>query len=219
MSSIEKKKTLRGLLIYAYALIVTLVIACQLLIMYTPLVNVLASNLLVDADIRRADVIIVLAGGAYDDGSLGSSSMKRTVHATELYKKGFAGKIIFSGGNMLRHHLDVTISERMAEFASKIGVPNDAQIVEKVSLRTYGNAVETKNIMDENGFNDALLVTSATHMKRAMLTFEHLEVKVYPAPTLAFETTIFDPVERFVMFKVVMREYVGMLLYKWKGWI
>ncbi|MBI5238011.1 MAG: YdcF family protein [Deltaproteobacteria bacterium] len=215
---LKKKRPFR-LLSCGYASFLTVVAVCSLIIMFSPLVQMLAANLLVDAELRKADAVVVLAGGAYDNGTLGHSTMIRTLHGVLLYKKGFADKIIFSGGNMLRHRLDITISQKMSELATELGVPGQAQLIDGVSLRTRGNALETKRIMNEMRLKDALLVTSATHMKRAMLTFERLGIKVYPAPDAAFETEVTDPFERFGMFSIVMREYVGMLFYRWKGWI
>jgi len=119
---------------------------------------------------------------------------------------------------MLKNRLDISISQKMAELALELGVPQDAQIVEDKSLRTYQSALEVKQIMDRYGVKDALLVTSAIHMKRAMLTFEHAGIKVYPAPVSHFETVVRDPLDRFGMFRAVMREYVGLLFYRWKGW-
>ncbi|MBI5343727.1 MAG: YdcF family protein [Deltaproteobacteria bacterium] len=219
MPATLKKKRLFRLFSYGYAFLLTIVAVCSLTIMFTPAVRMLAANLLVDTQLRKADAIVVLAGGAYDNGTLGHSTMIRTLHGVELYKKGFADKIIFSGGNMLGHMLGITISVKMSELATDLGVPREAQMLDTVSLRTYENALETKRIMDENRLKDALLVTSATHMKRAMLTFERIGIKVYPAPDTAFETEVIDPFERFGMFKIVMREYAGMLFYRWKGWI
>ncbi|MDP2690283.1 MAG: YdcF family protein [Deltaproteobacteria bacterium] len=206
-------------LVYAYALAASIVLAGQSVIMFSPLVNGLARNLLVEPEVKKADAIVVLAGGAYNNGVLDRSTLMRVLLGIELYKKGFADRIIFSGGNMLGHMLDITISVKMSELATQLGVPEEAQMIDAVSLRTYENALESRRLMEENGLKDALLVTSATHMKRAELTFRHLGIAVHPAPAPAYETLVTDPLERFGMFKIVMREYVGMLFYRWKGWI
>ena len=214
-----RSERFKRLFLYGYAGVVTVVLLGVLTVMFTPVVDVLASNLLVKPDVVKADAIVVLAGGAYDDGTLGPTSLMRTLHGAELYREGLAAKVIFSGGNMLRHRISTTISEKMAALATRLGVPPRAQLIDGVSLRTRSNAVETKRIMDENGLKDVLLVTSATHMRRAMLTFEKLGIKVHPVPDPAYEVEVIDPFERFGMFKVVMREYVGILVYRWYGWI
>ena len=112
--------------------------------MYSPLVNKHAANFLVTPQRQQADAIIVLTGGAYNDGSLLHCSIMRTLYGTELYKEGLAKEIVFSGGNMLRCRVDVVISQKMLELALKMGMPKEALIAEEKSLRTYQNAVETK---------------------------------------------------------------------------
>jgi uncharacterized SAM-binding protein YcdF (DUF218 family) len=187
--------------------------------MYSPLVNSLAERLITKSEEQKADVIVVLASGAFNDGSLGYFTLMRTLHGIKAYKNGSSKKIIFSGGNLLKNKLDISISRKMAELASELGVPQNAQIVEDRSLRTHQNALEVKQIMDRYGFKDVLLVTSAIHMKRAMLTFANAGVKAYPAPVGAFEPVVVDPLDRLCIFREVMREYVGLLYYKAKGWI
>lgn len=207
------------LLLYLYSFLITFALFCSLLIMYSPLVNNLARNLIIKSEERKADVIIVLSSGAYDDGSLGYFTLMRTFHGIRLYKKGLAKKIIFSGSNIKGNKLNFSISQKMAEFALELKIPVDNVMVEDKSLRTYENVLEVKKLMEKFKLNDALLVTSGIHMKRAKLTFEHAGIKVYAAPVSAFETVITDPLDRFGMFREVMREHVGLIYYKWKGWI
>jgi len=187
--------------------------------MYSHLVNNLAESLIVKQRRQMADVIVVLSSGAFNDGTLGYFTLLRTLQGIKLYREGLADKIIFSGGNMPGNRLDLSISQKMAEIASENGVPEKARIIEEKSLTTYQNAVETKKIMEKYKLKDALLVTSAIHMKRAMLTFERAGVMVYPVPANAFETAVTDPLDRLGMFREVIREYAGMLFYRWKGWM
>ena len=213
----DKKERYVRLLLYSYSILITLIFIYQLTIMYSPLVNNLAENLITGSGMRKADVIVVLSSGAFNDGTLGHSTLVRTLRGIELYKNGLANKVIFCGGNLPKNKLDISISQKMADIASLSGIPQDAQIVEDVSVNTHQNALQVKKIMNRYVFKDALLVTSAIHMKRAMLTFEKAGIKVYPASVSAFETVITDPLDRFGMFREVMREYVGLLYYKWKG--
>lgn len=215
----NKKRNYFRLLSYVYTILITLVFICQLTVMYSPLVNTLAKNLTIAPDKREADAIVVLASGAYNDGSLGHFTLMRTLHGIKIYKHRLSKKIIFSGGNLLRTKLDISISRKMSELASEMGVPQEAQFVENRSLRTHQNALEVKKIMDRCNLKNALLVTSAIHMKRAILTFEQAGIKVYPAPVSGFESVVTDPLDRLCMFREIMREYVGLWYYKAKGWI
>jgi uncharacterized SAM-binding protein YcdF (DUF218 family) len=67
----------------------------------------------------------------------------------------------------------------MVAFAQSLGVPAKKLIAEAKSLDTYGNAREVKLIVQGTPF---LLVTSASHLPRAMLIFQALGMRPIPAP-------------------------------------
>jgi uncharacterized SAM-binding protein YcdF (DUF218 family) len=189
-----------------------------IIIMYTPLVNSLSRPLMVKADLQKANVIVVLEGGMYPGGELPLFSLMRTVKGIELYKKGYANKILFSGRTGNPNPLKIPEENGMARVAVNLGVPRQAILLEDKSTRTYESALQTAKMMKENNLTTALLVTSAAHMKRSMLSFEHAGVKVFAAPVEPVETYVNDSMERLLFFRAVMREYAGLVLYKVKGW-
>ena len=67
----------------------------------------------------------------------------------------------------------------MAAFARSLGVPADKLMAETNSRDTYGNADGVKAIVKDAPF---LLVTSASHLPRAMIIFQALGMKPIPAP-------------------------------------
>jgi uncharacterized SAM-binding protein YcdF (DUF218 family) len=190
-----------------------------IIIMYTPLVNSLSRPLMVKADLQNADVIVVLEGGMYPGGELPLFSLMRTVKGVELYKKGYANKILFSGCTGNPNPSRIPEENGMARVAVNLGVPPQAILLEDKSTRTYESALQTAEMMKKNNLTTALLVTSASHMKRSMLSFEHAGVKVFAAPAEPVEMYANDSMERLLFFRAVMREYAGLILYKVKGWI
>ena len=68
--------------------------AGALIVMFTPVSNQLANLLEIEPNYKKADVIIVLAGGAYPDGTLSSLSTKRILHGIKLFKMGYAPKLM-----------------------------------------------------------------------------------------------------------------------------
>jgi uncharacterized SAM-binding protein YcdF (DUF218 family) len=181
-----------------------------IIIMYTPLANNLSGRLSVKTDLQKADVIVVLGGGLFPNGELSWFSLMRTVKGVELYKRGYADKIIFTGRGDCR---------AMAKVAIGLGIPEQAIFLADKSTRTHEDALGTAEIMKENGLQTALLVTSATHMKRAMLCFRHEGIKFFSESVEPIEMYAQGPVDRLLIFKTVMREYLGLALYKTKGWI
>ncbi len=132
-------------------------------------------------EMSHADAIVVLAGvtrKAYPPQPvvhLGSGS-DRLVYATELYKKGKAPLIAFSG--------DQNESAEMAEVMEMMGVPRESMLEEDTHLQnTFGAALDMKQALLSHNVHTILLVTSAIRMPRAMAVFGRLGFHPIPAPT------------------------------------
>ena len=63
-----------------------------------------------------------------------------------------------------------------------LGVPEDQILVETRSINTTQNARYSAEILREHGFTQPILVTSAFHMKRAVLNFKKQGIDVVPYP-------------------------------------
>lgn len=132
-----------------------------------------------------ADAIVILGGitrgtvpgiGLTDlDGGV-----DRLVHGARLFKAGKAPVVILSGGGVPGYQPE---SEAMAEILSFMGIPLKNMILESKSRNTEQNGLNTKGILDEQGMNTVLLVTSASHLRRAQAVFESMGVSVIPAAT------------------------------------
>jgi uncharacterized SAM-binding protein YcdF (DUF218 family) len=130
------------------------------------------------------DAIVVLGGGASGKGSLrpvdelGDLSAHRTTCGVDLYLRGFAPRLVFSGGDASVFGKGPKEAVEMKRWAMRLGVPEDAITVEDQSRNTHENAVHTQRIL---GDPSVLLVSSADHMFRAMALFK----KVGMSPTAA----------------------------------
>lgn len=191
-----------------------------LLVAYTPLANLLATSLQRDEaraePLERADIIIVLSGGRYLDGSLNEASLRRTVTGVRLYRQGLAPALLFSGGPCCGG----SASALMARLATELGVPPSAILLEERSGRTYESAVETAALLRERGMRSAILVTSPLHMRRARLAFEAAGVPVNGVR--AAEKNLLEVsgvAERIAILGDAIHEYAGLLVYRLRGWI
>ena len=108
--------------------------------------------------LTKADAVVVVSG---DDD--------RIKHAVDLYKQGYASKLIMSGAaregfisNALIMHIE----------ASRAGVPNEAVIMEEKAYNTFENAVYTKEIVLAQGMQNIILVSSPYHQRRVYETFK-----------------------------------------------
>ena len=145
---------------------------------YTPPLNV---------DELDADVIIMLGGGALPDmpdvdgvGTLCSSPASRVLAAVRLQRRLHI-PILLSGGQV---YSDTGAEAKIASRVLRsLGVDENDIIVETRSINTTQNAKFSVEIMKERGLSRPLLVTSAFHMRRAVLNFEQQGVDVIAYPT------------------------------------
>lgn len=171
------------------------------------------------------DVIILLGGGVYDGvpdmsgrGTPSDSAMHRVVTAARLYRR-LSVPVIVSGGKVFAH----TDAEALVlkRFLEDLGVPSEKIILEQGSRDTIENARYTKPICQAFGFERPLLVTSAYHMKRAVVSFKKVGMTVMPFPA-GFRSL---PGRRYGWadilpgslngFAVAAKEYLGLFFYKW----
>ena len=107
------------------------------------------------------------------------------------------------------------------------GVPGASIIAEAASRNTYENAVFTRQVLAEHGLQRVLLVTSALHMPRALATFRSAGIDAVPAATdftvtYKDQRTVIDflpDAEALSRTTYAIKEYVGYVYYRWKGWI
>ncbi len=159
----------------------------------------------------------------------------RLLYAAKLYQDGKAPLIILSGGRITWQGGEGSEAENMATILGIMGVPNEAMILEPNSLNTYQNAVYTKQILEDKGIKDILLITSAAHMPRSLAIFNKQGIKAIAAPTdflvseLDFNqgnyTTegkilaLIPNAEYLHTTTVMLKEYIGTLVYRLRGWL
>ena len=129
---------------------------------------------------EAADSIIVL-GAAVKGENPSPVFEERINHGINLYKKGQAKKIIFTGGfgNEKRY----SESSVGASMAIRQGVPAQDILIEESSRTTQQNLYYARRIMQESGLNSAIIVSDPLHMKRAIIMAEDLGIKAFSSPT------------------------------------
>jgi len=142
---------------------------------FTNFYKTIAGPLTRDDIPAKSDVIIVLGGGVVTDlRILPWGAQERVRRGVELYNGGMSENIILAGGQVKGQ--SYTESEFMKDYAVFLGVDSDVMIEENKSTSTYENAVNSKKIMDEQGWKNALIVTSDFHTMRACRVFEKVGV-------------------------------------------
>ena len=132
------------------------------------------------------DVIIMLGGGAYSDtpdvdgtGTLCASPASRLLTAVRLQRQ-LGVPILLSGGQVYEDTgAEAKIARRML---IDLGVPEEQILVETRSVNTTQNARYSAEILRAQDLTQPILVTSAFHMKRAVLNFKKQGIDVVPYP-------------------------------------
>ena len=135
----------------------------------------------------NADVIVVLGGGAFSDvqdvdgeGSLASSTASRLLTAVRLQRK-LNLPILLTGGQVYEDSgAEAVISARILK---SLGVPEEKILTETRSINTTQNAIYSAEILHEKNLTRPIIVTSAFHMRRAVLNFSRQNIEVIPYPT------------------------------------
>jgi uncharacterized SAM-binding protein YcdF (DUF218 family) len=172
------------------------------------------------------DVVILLGGGVYDAvpdlsgiGSPSDEMAQRIITAVRLQKR-LNIPIIVSGGAALKEQaLEAPIVNR---FLIDLGVPEGKIIIEDKSRDTLENAKNTKIICEKKGFSKPMVVTSGLHMKRAVLSFDKMDMKVIPVPANLMTSSgkkyiLYDYLPdrgSFSSSAFAIHEYLGLLFYK-----
>ncbi|KJH71276.1 YdcF family protein [Aliterella atlantica] len=193
----------------------------------------------IPSQLPSAEAIVVLGGSTKAGfpprpGVDLSEEGDRVLYGATLYRQGLAPLIIVSGGRIEWKGSGPPEAEDMTEILTQIGVPRSAIVQEPNSYNTHDNAVNVKKILQQRGINRILLVTSAMHMPRSLAIFKRQKIDAVAAPTDFLISSneiqeIQGTVEARLLnllpdsshlqnFTRALKEYVGLLIYKLRGW-
>ena len=129
----------------------------------------------------RADAIIVLGAAAYD-ATPSPVFEARIEHGLHLYRRGYAGTLIFTGGygGSAARFAESQVARR---YAMREGIPEHAILIESKSQTTYQNLFEARTLMLEHGLRRAIVVSDPLHMARALRLCRRLGIDALGSPT------------------------------------
>jgi uncharacterized SAM-binding protein YcdF (DUF218 family) len=188
-----------------------------------------------------ADLIVVLAGGEEPLNPPRSipeinGAGDRYIYALQLYQQQTAPRVLVSGGGISWMDNEGSRAVQIASLLALIGLPEEDLIIEGRSRNTYENARESNKLVQEHGYSQIVLVTSAYHMPRAVGVFEEQGLSVIPAP-VDYQVTeqdrfinpdqswqnrfldLFPSLEAMGLTTRAMREYIGIWIYTIRGWM
>lgn len=121
-------------------------------------------------------IAIVFGAGLNRDGTPSPVLRDRVTTAAQLYFAGKAEKLLMSGDNRF---VEYNEPAAMRNYAIQLGVPADAIVLDYAGRRTYDTCYRAKAIF---GVQQAILVTQAYHLPRALFTCNALGLPATGVP-------------------------------------
>ena len=178
-----------------------------------------------------ADVAVVLGGAV---GPIGdpptenlTGSSNRVLRAARLFRAGKVRRVLAVGGNLDWMNAEAPEAELIRDLLVEWGLPREAILIEPTSRNTRENAQQAAAIIREQGWERVLLVTSATHMQRAVAAFQAVGIAVIPSPTdfASREPLALDPLDFLPDAQALwgvskaLREVLGRWVSGWRAYV
>ena len=181
---------------------------------------------------RGAEAVIVLGGGVQTvraDGvvlsQLASSASLRVLEAARVYKLIGARFVIVSGG-IANAELELKPeAEQMAIALISAGVPAGSILFDLDAKTTHDHPRTTRPILEANHIRQFVVVTSPTHMRRAMAAFRAGGFDPVPSVSLLRSEQLTGPPlflpndDSILLSDMSLYEYGAWALYWWRGWL
>jgi uncharacterized SAM-binding protein YcdF (DUF218 family) len=198
-------------------LAVLLLSALWLTVAFTPLTRRMAVGLVRSDPLQAADAVFVLGSRIQMDGEPTTDAMSRLLRGLELVAEGRARHLVVSEtpGPQGRY-------APIAETWAALFVPGTDVVVVGPIHNTHDEALAAEALFKKRGWKRVLLVTSPTHTRRAAATFETVGLDVIAVPSIE---TRYDlealefPGDRREAFSNLAHEWVGLFVYRQRGWI
>lgn len=170
----------------------------NLLILIIPLFSTTCKQ----KELNKFDVIIVLGSPATADCKPHAIMQTRVNKGVELFKKGIAKKILFTGAPVQNSCAEATV---MATYAMKKGIQENDIFEETKARNTGQNAYYTAAYMKKHNYKSAAIVTSAPHIKRACMSYANFDLHYtmfpsdYPENSSKFSKMFWFMGERMIL--------------------
>ena len=206
------------------------------LVLYKPVPEFLVKNLedkfsYKEETFLELEGIIVLGGSTgsgkiakeRNDISLGSGS-ERVFKGIQFLQQQPQGTVIFTGFSGSLFHKGLSEAEITEKIIKALKVASKNTLFEKRSRNTFENAFFTGEIIDGLAIKKWGIVTSASHMKRAIATFEKLQPEIVfdpiPVDFQTAKSVYWGPgnmQESINLWRIYIHETVGYWVYKLTG--
>lgn len=127
-----------------------------------------------------ADAIVVLGAAAYD-ARPSPVFTERIRHGIDLYERGHAKVLVFTGG--YGDGARFSESQVARTYALRAGVPDDAILIETLSRTTHQNLARSRDLLSDHNLQRVIVVSDPLHMARALRLSRSLGIDAVGSPT------------------------------------
>jgi uncharacterized SAM-binding protein YcdF (DUF218 family) len=212
----------------------TWVLGCELLVfaviglwpvgewVFSPLERRFKTNPDLPAEIHG---VIVLGGGEdaisssiWNQPEVGDAA-ERLLAFMSMARRFPEAKLVFTGGSGSMMDQGFSGADCVKQLFEQQGLDVSRVIFERESRNTYENVILTQKLMKPGKDENWLVITSASHMPRAMGIFMKADWPVIPWPVDHWSQpgrlwrVQWDPVGHLYNLKIASKEWVGLLAY------
>lgn len=187
------------------------------------------SSAVVEADLNRYVGLIVLGGATessylwtdHGQTALNGAAERMTIPVALMQRHPHL-RMIFTGGEGQLFGAGLSEAERARIFFDDMGVPAKRVVYESASRNTYENAVLSAQLPGIDPRQPWLLITSASHMPRAMATFQKAgwnvtDLSVDFSMGKQMRWTDYSLIEGAAKWQDSLHELLGLLAYRLMG--
>jgi len=178
-----------------------------------------------------AEAVVVLGGAVDVDRSTRdriefNEACERIIEGAKLVREKRAKTLIVSGGSGDPQQQKIDEATFLAAFAKTLGVSPSSIIVQKKSRTTKEDAEYTAEILRRGNIKSFFLVTTATHMRRAVGCFrkQGFEPTPYPVdfraePRVTRVLSFLPSAEGLQLSTAAIHEYLGYAVYRFFNYL
>ncbi|MSR36655.1 MAG: YdcF family protein [Gemmatimonadetes bacterium] len=170
---------------------------------------------------RPVDAIVVLSRGLSSDSLLDGNGADRLLYGLELLRAGLAPRLVTT--RVVRYHdgVRITTDQDQRRLVALAAADSAWLVVDSVGV-TRDEATGAARLLLPMGASEIVLVTQASHTRRACAVFEKVGFLVHCRPALERgERTAHAHTsrQRWSVFGALVYELMGMAKYRFRGWI
>lgn len=178
-------------------------------------------------DVRTA---VLLGGGLTYDNTVDrvnyGNNADRYIQVLEPYHRGLIDRIVVVGGAANYLEPETREGEMLRRFLLTAGVADEDIIVERESMNTYENALFCVPVLRQLNEERFLLITSSTHVRRAVACFSRQGIEVQPYAVQKrvgnrrweLDYLLVPRVVNFDKWAYIIHEWIGFLSYRVRGY-